>query len=344
MSELRVAEDTIERTAARWFARRRSGEMSPADHAELEAWLEEDAAHRLAYDVVSRAWASVGLMRTAPEVLTLRARHRQPRRLSLGRLQALAAGIAAVAVLGAGLWAIDAKSRQFSDHAFRTERGERQTIVLPDGSQVTLNTDTVLRTKASAGQRLLYLDRGQAFFQVAKDSDHPFVVTAGGRTITAIGTAFDVRMEKGKFEVTLVEGKVRVATPVAAPRASAPVIQTSELVAGSRFVALDERRWSVDRTDTARETAWVTGWLRFDNEPLGEVVAELGRYSDRRIVLADPSLADAPISGRFRPDDLDAFLRALATYDIARVTAQDAREIHLSAASAKKTSGANMGG
>ena len=70
------------------------------------------------------------------------------------------------------------------------------------------------------------------------------------------------------------------------------------------------------RADTELETAWLSGWLKFENEPLGQVVAELARYSDTRIELADPQLASMPVSGRFRANDLPAFLMAVKVYDI----------------------------
>jgi transmembrane sensor len=93
------------------------------------------------------------------------------------------------------------------------------------------------------------------------------------------------------------------------------------MVAGSQFTATDGARWSVARADTARETAWLTGWLKFDGQPLGEVVGELARYSDTRIVLEDPKLASMPVSGRFKAGDLDAFLAAVKVYDVEPVAA-----------------------
>ena len=96
-------------------------------------------------------------------------------------------------------------------------------------------------------------------------------------------------------------------------------MQDVELVAGNQFTAIGDARWSVSRADTARETTWLTGWLTFQNEPLGKVVEEFARYSDREIVIADPSLAARPITGRFKAGDVDAFVRALAEYDIARL-------------------------
>jgi transmembrane sensor len=340
MSPLHLADDAIDPialAAARWFARHRSGEMTEAQALELQAWLDADTAHRLAYDVVARAWASAGLMRTAPEVLTLRAQHRRsfPRLRRFAGSRAMAACLAAGVIGLMGLGAVETgviDLRRLPTETYQTQVGEQRTIKLPDGSTVTLNTGTVLRTRGSRHQRLLYLDRGQAFFQVAKDPSRPFIVHANGRTVTAIGTAFDVRVDAGRFEVVLVEGKVKVETPVVPAGARMPLkVQASELVAGNEFVADSDHGWRVEKSDVATQTAWVTGWLRFDRRPLGEIVEELGRYSNRRIVLADPSLASVPVSGRFKPDDTDTFVRALETYRIARVEVSGPSEIRLTA-------------
>ncbi|MGE5566499.1 MAG: FecR family protein [Parcubacteria group bacterium] len=323
----------VKREAVAWFTRRQGG-LTDAEARALDAWLEADPAHAEAYQSVMRAWARMELPREAPELLAMRAKALKvgPERRAVWRM---AAGIAAAAVLGAGAyaWQTDLIGyREYPNQTFRTDVGQRSTVTLPDGSVVTLNTDTVLRTKSDGERRLLYLDKGQAFFKVAHDRRHPFVVSAAGRTVTAVGTAFDVRVDHGRFAVTLVEGKVRVETPspqppapararAAAPQALQPAtpVQDVELVAGNQFTALDDSRWTVSRADTARETTWLTGWLKFQDEPLGQVVEEFNRYSDRRIVIEDPKLADRKITGRFKAGDVDAFVRALAEYDIARL-------------------------
>lgn len=310
----------VKKEAVAWFTRQR-GRLTDAEARELDAWLEADPAHVEAFEAVARSWARMELPREAPEMLALRAKALEttPRRRMVWRM---AAALAAAAVLGGGVYGWrELGFREYPNQTFRTEVGQRSTVTLPDGSVVTLNTDTVLRTRADGEQRVLYLDRGQAYFKVAKDRAHPFVVHAGGRTVTALGTAFDVRVDRGRFAVTLVEGKVRVETPsprpAAAPKTAAPV-QDVELVAGNQFTALDDSRWSVGRADTARETTWLAGWLTFQNQPLGEVVQEFARYSDRQIVL-DPALANRPITGRFKAGDVDAFVQALSEYDIARL-------------------------
>jgi transmembrane sensor len=318
--------ETIEGQATTWFARRRSGAMTPEEARGLADWLDADLRHRLAFEAVEALWGGFEQTRDAPEILAMRASARKRPAPSYWRA---AAGLAAAIVLGAGVWGVN-ESGAFHPHelpnqTFKTDIGQRSTVTLPDGSVVTLNTGTTLRTRSDGERRLLYLDKGQAFFKVAHDRAHPFVVYAAGRSVTAVGTAFDVRVDPGRFEVTLVEGKVRVETPLpavaraAAVLKAAPPVQTTEMVAGSQFTSTDEGRWSVARADTATETAWLSGWLKFDNRPLSEVVAELARYSDEKIVLEDPQLASMPVSGRFKAGDLDSFLKAVKIYDIAPV-------------------------
>ena len=330
-------DDAIEAIACDWFARRRSGEMSAKDERDLEAWLALDPAHRATLEEVERAWAGLEAFRSTPELLARREKARG-RYAGVPRawIMRVAAAIAAVAVIGAGVgWQYAGFGRSYSDQEYRTAIGERTNLTLPDGSVVTLNTGTVLRTRADRGRRLIYLDKGQAFFRVAKDPARPFIVTAAGRTVTAVGTAFDVRVDGG-FEVTLVEGKVRVAAPapsVPAKPGAPPVpaaFQTTELVAGNRFIAPDSRHWVVASADTARETSWVTGRLTFENERLAEVVAEFERYSPRRIVIEDAELGEQRVSGTFETGDVDALLRTLRMAKIARVEEGAGDAVHLS--------------
>ena len=317
-------EDMME-TAARWFARRRSGELGSEEAQALEAWLAESPAHRDAFRDLQIAWRDVETMRDDPRIMAMRAEavaapNPLRRRVLTG---AIAAGFAFAAVGAATLggremlWA----GQRYSDQEYSTGVGQRATVTLPDGTVLTLNTDSRVRTRAAADKRLIYLDRGQAFFKVAKDRRHPFVVTAGGRTITALGTAFDVRVDDGRlFKVTLVEGRVRVENPPAAARSpSAPKGQATEMIAGTQLVERGDAKWDLARTDVRRETSWTTGQLVFYSAPLTQVVAELNRYSDKKIVIDDATYAARPISGTFKAGDVDTFARGLETYQLARI-------------------------
>jgi len=330
--------------ATAWFARRSRGALTPQAQAELEAWLAADPANRAAYDAVELTWRATEALRADPEVLYLReAAMKTPR---LPRRGLIAAGVAVAVALGVLLATPLALGsygaiQALQDQEFRTGVGQQATMKLPDGSTVTLNTDSVLRTRQAQGERLLYLDRGQAYFTVAHDPDRPFIVSAGGRTVTALGTAFDVRVDGDRFAVTLVEGKVRVAAPV--PTRSPPAAeggepaavsyQATEMTAGSRLVAsvTASEPWRVAPANVVVETSWTRDILIFDDEPLSAVVAELNRYSDKKMVVADTAIETTPISGTFRPGDVDSFVRTLRAYRLARAGGETPETVELRA-------------
>ena len=336
----------IDHLAARWYARQRSGEMTGADEQAMQAWLEADPQHRAAYDSVAMAWSALAVARDHPRLLAMReALPPEPPRL-LARFvirraiaAALVAGVLGVAASTA--WIAWGPSSRLADQAFQTGVGQKTTVSLPDGTEVTLNTGTRLRTRADAERRLVYLDQGQAYFKVAKNRAHPFVVHAGGRTITALGTAFDVRVGPDRFSVTLVEGKVRVEQPVrpadtaAAPARARPTIEATELAPGSELTAIDDEQWTVARTDTAKVTGWVRDQLIFEREPLSAVVEEMNRYSVRKIVIADASVAGTLVSGNFRPGDVEGFAQAIEAYRYGAISAETPQMIELSEPPAK---------
>ena len=335
--------ESVTSIAARWFARRRSGEMSVQESAALQEWLAADPAHRQAYRNLQIAWSDVETMRDDPAMMAMRQQAmdetRGPSRAFLIRAVAACVTILILAGVVAMTPALMWNANRYSDQEYRTSTGQRATVTLPDGSEVTLNTDSLVRTRTSKDRRLVQLVRGQAFFRVAKDKSHPFVVTAAGRTVTALGTAFDVRVDDGRsFQVTLVEGKVRVEAPLTLPirrepgqKAPLPRTQATEMVAGTQLRASSDIKWDLAPANVARETSWMSGQLIFYSAPLSHVVAELNRYSDRKLVIDNAAYARRPISGAFRVGDVESFARGLETYRLARVESETAEAIVLAA-------------
>ncbi len=325
--------------AAAWFARKRSGEMTGQEAQELAVWLGADPTHRAAWDLAERLWASSEAMRSNPTMMALRERAMRRRYWRDWSIGGAVAATLVAGVLG-GWMLLDRPSMPAAPpvlaasagQEFRTEVGQRAAITLPDGSVVTLGTNTLLRTHDTPRQRLIELERGQAYFKVAKDRSRPFVVKAAGRRVVAVGTAFEVRVDRSRVAVTLVEGKVRVEAPInaAGDGRFSRFVQTTEMEPGSQLVAQDGKPWAVAEVDAEREVSWLANKLVFQDEPLSHVVAELNRYSGRRIVIGDPAIADAPVSGSFRTDDVDEAVRALVAYGLARVSAQDGAVIELS--------------
>ena len=325
---------TAEAAAAEWLALKRSGRMTADEARALDAWLDADPAHRPAFEAMHETWRALGEVGDDPAVMEVREwalrAYNRPARMRI------AAALGACFVLAGGWatwWAstpaplpaeVMAAAADDPQQEFRTGVGQTTTATLFDGSVVTLDTNTALAAREVGGIRLVELKKGQAFFKVAKDRTRPFKVVAGGRTVTATGTSFSVRVEPDRFQVTLVEGAV----VVEAPRSTLVPGKARELKPGFSLKAEDERRWKVSRVDVAAETSWRGGQLTFHDRPLGEAAAEMNRYSRRKVVV-DPAIAGTPILGVFPSGDVEAFARAAEATQIARVSQADETRIVL---------------
>jgi transmembrane sensor len=202
---------------------------------------------------------------------------------------------------------------------FSTAVGGFDRVLLDDGSVAELTTNSEIRVRLAEGRRDIQLLRGEAHFKVAHDPERPFVVTAARTTVQALGTEFDVRMyERNRVSVLVTEGRVAVTGSGTASR---------EVNAGELAMSKAGRInvTTADADEIARRLAWRTGWLWFSAQPIREVVSEFNRYSERRLVIVDPELADKRISGRIRLTGVDQFLSALEGYGV-RATAAGPQE------------------
>jgi transmembrane sensor len=157
-------------------------------------------------------------------------------------------------------------------------------------------------------ERRIRLLAGQAFFRVAGDKQRPFVVTAGGHTVTALGTVFDVNLDDKRISVTLVEGRVTVSGFAGAAGRS-----ELELHPSQQLVAAGDGTAKIRSVDTAVETAWADGKMVFVDMPLLNAVTTMNQYSAQQII-ADPSLAQYRINGIFRVGNQESFVDALTAY------------------------------
>lgn len=314
--------------ASDWFALRRSGAMSPQAAAELDAWL-ADPDNSAAFADIEATWALVDAARDDPAMLAMReaAERAHPparRRWIVGG--AIAASLAAAAVALPLLSSPDLISRlPGAARTISTGAGQMTTMTLPDGTVVTLDGGTVIKMRDTADQRLVTMESGRAFFRVANDG-RPFSVVAAGKRATAAGGAFDVNLANNCFDLTLVSGKVRVAD---ASMLRHP--QTAELSAGSRLLVADRGDWAVTRVNVEKQTGWLRGWLTYDRAPMGRIAADLNRYSDKQVVIADEKVAATPMMGAFRPGDVDSFVRAARYYRFAKVEQETPDRVVLAA-------------
>ena len=303
--------------AAVWLAQLHGPGRSPAMLHECRAWQAHSAAHRLAFERCTDTWQeAAGVGALLPGVL---ARQALPAlsRTGRGRRQALAAlALGGVAALGLRLW---------SRGVYSTGVGEQRSLVLGDGSRITLNTATEVRVRITDALRSVTVVHGEALFEVAKDPGRPFVVSVADAQVVATGTAFLVRSTpagqaaRGAFDVALIEGQVIVqrAEGRAQSKMGAPVLMRpgERLRVGQRggSPAAVSQGPHVDRPPLDPLLAWQRGQVVFDNALLSDAVAEMNRYSKVQIMLADAkALGALRVSGVFRAGDGEAFARAVA--------------------------------
>lgn len=292
-----------EQEAADWYARLNSTVIENKDLSQFEAWR-KSPENRAAYDQVSSTAAKLRGLRgeASLEAMADDAIARADRR-KRRRAAGAAAGAGVVLMLAAAMVLGAIRLGENAGERYESLVGERKVVRLDDGSEVILNTDSKIAVRLTRGERRVTLVRGQALFDVAHDTSRPFVVTAGRTSVTAIGTRFDVYRRVDAVQVTLTEGKVAV-------RERANQGRSWTLAPGQKIV--------VDRTAVARpapadvtaDTSWAIGQLVFHDAPLGQAVAEVNRYSAKKVVLAEGAPKDLRINGTFPTGDVDGFAMA----------------------------------
>ncbi|MCC9624509.1 FecR domain-containing protein [Thalassospira sp. MA62] len=211
---------------------------------------------------------------------------KRPRRTFAARY-ALAAGIAGLALFGAQML-IPGQSPT-ADHV--SPVGRITNVVLADGSNVTLGSDTAFSVDYSDNQRHIRLQRGEAYFDVAADPARPFVVSAGARDVRALGTEFDVRMAEETVAVTVAEHSVEIYQPDQDGSGRHVVEQGY----GVTYEGAEKPSAPV-KQNLHQVLAWREGRLVFQKATLGEVIARLDTYCQQKMVIVDPDLRDYRIS------------------------------------------------
>ena len=327
--------------AAAWIVRLHGPHRSPELEAGFRDWLAADPENGRQFERVTEVWDAGGTIPAAGVPRMVRWKGAQsPHRWALAAMFLL--------VLGLGAWGLD---HFWLNPGYATGLGEQRLVRLADGSRIALNSDTRIRVSCCDTERRVRLERGEAYFEVTRDIARPFVVDAGDRQVTALGTAFVVRHEATGTAVTLVEGKVAVSGPgsangesasaaggdvtrVASARgrqgANATGISAAILLSpGQRLTFTSGAKPQLDEPRIEAVTAWRRGEVMLDRTTLADAVAEMNRYDERMVVIDDPGVAALRISGIYHAGDSEGFAETVARLYGLHVVHQSGR-IHLS--------------
>lgn len=289
---------------------------------EFEAWLAGEG-NVAAWARVNAPLSLISQYTSESETLAVRAAaltharmsHVQPqdRKARLHLIGTIAATLF-VAISAAGAW--NWITSQPDDYS--TALGERRVIALHDGSKVSLDSDSEVTVRFFPHARELHLLKGQARFDVAHDPQRPFSVVARDQTVIATGTAFNIDLAGPRVLVTLIEGHVIVLKVRSSQKflASASVnkVQQVELRAGQELDSPADGMPIVEATNIQRVTAWTSGQLMFQDEPLKDVVARVNRYAETPIEIDDPKVASMKISGVFNTGDVGGFVQIITKF------------------------------
>ena len=307
----------IEQQAAEWLIREDRG-LDLRERAEFESWLSGNLQSRVAYLRLKRTWHN------ADQLSCLRTSVAIPRASLVARFGSTLPKLAAAAVV---LATVGIGARYFLQPTFTvvsTGIGQQRTLSLSDGTRIELDTNTSLKTREAGSTRTVMLERGQVYFDVAHDEHHPFVVIAGSRRISDLGTKFSVYRNGENIKVVVKEGKVRLDDLGANP--GPPVIaDINSVVIAKLDGTLMARRTS---EEVERELTWRRGLLIFNDEPLPSVAREFNRYNVKQMRVA-PNAQNIKIGGSFRADDVQGFKALLQQIFALKIQDRDG-EIYVS--------------
>ncbi len=291
---------SINAKAASWIARSLHEDWSDHDQKALDAWLSESPSHQIAYWRLESAWSETyrlaALRPSSP-------RESGPAGTNMrSTIYKAVAAIMLIAALGSFAVRYYAKAGHGAA-TYSTALGERKLLTLADGSQIELNTNTIIEASMIGAERKIWIKKGEAYFHVKHDPARPFVVVADGRKIVDIGTEFVVRRSPDFLRVAVLEGRIGFG--------DLKNDVSRDLVSGDVATARQDSV-SVSRAplaDILNGLSWREGKLVFYHTPLADAAAEFNRYNRAKLVVASAAAGEITINGTFPANDVHAFSR-----------------------------------
>jgi transmembrane sensor len=315
--------EEIDRIASDWWLRKDAG-LSAAEERDLKKWRAADPRHEDAWTECSKTWAvfdRAGQCGALSQVVTqLEVRARRRRRVA-SRASAVGAFLL-VSLCVVVTWRVT-RSRTDSKPVLAHSLPWDPVRKLPDGSIVELNTGAEIAVRFEAGLRRVELLRGEAHFRVMKDAARPFVVAVSGVEVRAVGTAFSVDFQSSAVDVIVTEGRIavsRVAPPSAAREEERPGLTDTLVDAGSYVSVSIEaasgasalRVAAISDREIDERLAWRKPKIEFSEHDLSQAVEVINQHNRLQIVVPEIAVRRLRISGTFRADNPEGFVRIVA--------------------------------
>jgi len=336
--------ELVQIEAASWVTQLDKGKLSASDQLALAEWMARSPQHSQTLKHLAKLWGGIDLAFDAAIKPSVKVSIwsvlktwviLQPIRFAS---TAVLTSMAIAALCFFLLPSVTSTSPQ-NYQVFQVAKGDKVVQTLSDGTNIHLNTDTLVEVQYSKAARTLRLLRGEAFFEVAKDPSRPFHVYAGEARVAAIGTAFSVKLEGENIDVIVSEGKIRFDRVGETSGKTLNQVEESVKVdtpvfmeAGQsmEFDSQIQKVAEIDQDILEKKFAWQRGEIIFSGDNLENVVTEMNRYSSKTIIISDKDLRSLRVSGVFKSDDISAILEALEVTMNVRVDDSTENTIYLS--------------
>ncbi len=304
--------------AEEWFVHMQSNNLSPDDLRKFQEWRSRSPFHNFEYEKVEKDWEILGKLSQdlhskkpcTPEVIPPqnstysttkpRAKKQQPNRYYWSA--------AACILLSVTLFAIVCFDSSPTTEHYVSAIGEQRLISLKDGSQITLNTASSVEISYTKVDRYIKFKYGEAYFEVAKDPSRPFIVGLGQGTVTALGTAFNIRKNRHLATVTITEGAVIVEES----KTRTNLEPDSKIVTISNEISFSQYGLSnIRKISNINALSWKNKMLVFNQQPLEYVINELNRYLSTPVTGINKKTKNILISGTFDLSNLEEALLAI---------------------------------
>lgn len=317
MDDDMVQKKQIKQQASEWFVELTSEEGVSARESRYAEWRAADPRHDNACKRMEVLAGYLGAMDLKPVTKSpnVSTRNTALHRGSLaGRLFSkwyVAGGLAVAACLLIIVWYAGIFDQLWPGagvEKYQTETTEIRTFTLADGSVVTMGAKSAIAVSLSSQKRHVTLKAGDAFFDVAKDAERPFYVTAGDTIVSVSGTQFEVKRSANNIHVGVAEGVVQVGKLVSANDSTGTGANMKRLTKG--LIAISDDKGIVVRNAAvpALVGAWRNGRLIYENETLGKIVADINRYYGKKIRIISPETADLRVTVTFDRKQVDQVL------------------------------------
>ena len=310
--------DVVFDQASEWIAKL-DRELSAQEQTEFKAWLATSQSHVDTFTQMAKLWDKMDALQNLAELFPDEAPvHSQPKKNTWHL--AVAASIFMTLCLGLLMQPGQQWIEERSTVMYQTAVGESSTIVLDDNSKVLLNTNSILNVRYTDEYRLLELVQGELHVDVAHDSNRPLSVVANGKIIQAVGTAFNVQVNKYDVELIVTDGKVVIADIEEDEALNTESLQLADnievaVTKGEKASLKPEEIThiveKIEVNEISDNLSWRSGNLIFKGETLDEALAEISRYTSVKFRIAEPTLHNIKIAGRFKTGDVDGLLMAL---------------------------------